>query len=85
MIDWLSRRRVLVWLAALGLAGSGAVVAARLPSGIYPEVEFPRILVVARHGGAPAEVYVTSITRPLEQALTAVPSHTTAAWCRSSA
>jgi CzcA family heavy metal efflux pump len=43
-----------------------------MPSGIYPEVEFPRILVVARQGGAPAEVYVTSITRPLEQALTAV-------------
>ena len=53
MIDWLTRRRVLVWLLAIGLAASGALVATRLPSGIYPEVEFPRIVVVARGGDAP--------------------------------
>src|SRR5450755_3208156 len=39
-------------------------------SGIYPEVEFPRIVVVARSGGAPPDVFLTSVTRPLEQALT---------------
>jgi CzcA family heavy metal efflux pump len=72
MIDWLSRRRVLVWLAALGLAGSGAVVAARLPSGIYPEVEFPRIVVVARGGDAPPAVTQVTLTRPLETALATV-------------
>ena len=43
-----------------------------MPSGIYPEVEFPRIVVVARLGGAPADVFLTTVTRPLEQALTAV-------------
>src|SRR4051812_4524473 len=43
-----------------------------MPSGIYPEVEFPRIVVVARVGGAPADVYLTNMTRPLEQALTSV-------------
>ena len=41
MTDWLARRRALVWLLAIGLAATGAVVATRLPSGIYPEVEFP--------------------------------------------
>src|SRR5262249_43251964 len=41
-------------------------------SGIYPEVEFPRIVVVARTGGAPPDVYITKITRPLEQQLTTV-------------
>jgi CzcA family heavy metal efflux pump len=61
-----------VWLTTIVLVALGVACAAAMPSGIYPEVEFPRILVVARHGGAPAEVYVTSITRPLEQALTAV-------------
>jgi CzcA family heavy metal efflux pump len=68
----LRRHAAVVWLATAMLAALGIACAAAMPSGIYPEVEFPRILVVARLGGAPAEVYLTSITRPLEQALTAV-------------
>ncbi len=42
------RGAALVWVVALGLAGSGALLATRMPSGIYPEIEFPRIVVVAR-------------------------------------
>jgi CzcA family heavy metal efflux pump len=33
-------------------------------------VEFPRIVVVARAGGAPPDLFITTVTRPLEQALT---------------
>src|SRR3954467_14756272 len=72
MIDWLSRRRARRWLAALGLAAGGAVIASGLPSGIYPEVEFPRIVVVARGGAAPPEVTQATLTRPLENALATV-------------
>src|SRR6185436_5801761 len=42
------------------------------PSSIYPEVEFPRIVVVARGGDAPPDVFLTTVTRPLEQQLTTV-------------
>src|SRR5262252_9946316 len=72
MTDWLSRRRALVWLVAVGLAAAGAVIATRLPSGIYPEVEFPRIVVVARGGDAPPDVTQVSLTRPLEAGLATV-------------
>ena len=72
MTGWLTRHRVLVWLVTVGLAGSGAILAARLPSGIYPEVEFPRIVVVAREGDAPPAVTQVSLTRPLETALATV-------------
>jgi CzcA family heavy metal efflux pump len=68
----LRRRASVVWLATLVLVTLGVVSAANLPSGIYPEVEFPRIVVVARVGGAPADVYLTSVTRPLEQGLSSV-------------
>jgi CzcA family heavy metal efflux pump len=68
----LRRRAAVVWLATLALVVLGVASAAKMPSGIYPEVEFPRIVVVARVGGAPADVYLTSVTRPLEQALTSV-------------
>ncbi len=71
-LELLARRRVLVWFVALALALGGAVAARRLPSGVYPEVEFPRILVVARAGDAPPDVTQVSLSRPLEAALATV-------------
>jgi CzcA family heavy metal efflux pump len=65
-------RRAAVWLSALALAVSGALVARSLPSGMYPEVEFPRIVVVARASDAPPEVAQLTLTRPLEVALATV-------------
>ncbi|MFT3837039.1 MAG: efflux RND transporter permease subunit [Myxococcaceae bacterium] len=65
-------RAPLVWLTALGLAALGAWNAHQLPSGIYPEVEFPRIVVVARAGDAPPDVTQVALTRPLETALATV-------------
>jgi CzcA family heavy metal efflux pump len=72
VIGGIWRRRTLVWVAALGLAVSGAFVARRLPSGVYPEVEFPRIVVVARGGDAPPDVTQVELARPLETALATV-------------
>jgi CzcA family heavy metal efflux pump len=72
MMDWLSTRRALVWVVALGLSGSGAFLATRMPSGIYPEIEFPRIVVVAKGGDAPPELTQVTLSRPLETALATV-------------
>ena len=69
---FLRRYSAVAWLATAVLVALGVACALTMPSGIYPEVEFPRILVVARLGGAPADVYLTTVTRPLEQALTTV-------------
>ncbi len=68
----LRRHAVVVWLATTVLVALGVASALAMPSGIYPEVEFPRIVVVARVGGSPADVYLSNVTRPLEEALTAV-------------
>src|SRR5258708_18932723 len=59
-------------MATLVLVLLGVGSAVEMPSGIYPEVEFPRIVVVARSGGAPPDVFLTTVTRPLEQSLTSV-------------
>ena len=66
-------RHAKVLVAALLVAALGGVFAARsLASGIYPEVDFPRIVVVARGGDDPADVFETQVTRPLEQSLVTV-------------
>ena len=72
MMAWLTTRRALVWVTAVGLAMSGALLTTRMPSGIYPEIEFPRIVIVARGGDAPPELTQVTIGRPLETALATV-------------
>jgi CzcA family heavy metal efflux pump len=72
LLNLFRRHTATVWLSTLVLVALGVASALGMPSGIYPEVEFPRIVVVARTGGAPADVYLTTVTRPLEQSLTTV-------------
>ena len=69
---WSIRHRAFV-LAALFVSVVGGIAAAStLASAIYPEVDFPRIVVVARGGDSPPDVFLTSVARPLEQALVTV-------------
>ncbi|MBK9032419.1 MAG: efflux RND transporter periplasmic adaptor subunit [Myxococcales bacterium] len=72
-VAWLERRASLVWLVALGCAALGAAAMLTLPSGIYPEMEFPRVVVVARIGQVPPALVETSVTRPIEEAVAVVP------------
>jgi CzcA family heavy metal efflux pump len=72
LLAWAASHAALVWLGALVLTAGGAIVALRLPSSIYPEVEFPRIVVVARSGDLPPDVAQMVLARPLENALTTV-------------
>ena len=71
LLRLLRRYAVTVWLVTAVLVVLGLICAYEMPSGIYPEIEFPRVVVVARSGGSPPEVFQTQVTRPLEQALTA--------------
>ncbi|MES1176436.1 MAG: efflux RND transporter permease subunit [Myxococcales bacterium] len=65
----LRRRVAVVWLSTALLVVLGVACAYGMPSGIYPEIEFPRVVVVARSGGATPDVFLTQVTRPLEQTL----------------
>ena len=69
----LTRHRTFVVTLGVVILISGAVSLTRLGSGIYPEVEFPRIVVVARAGDLTPALMQTSIARPLETALASVP------------
>ena len=69
---FLRRHEAVVWLATAVLVALGIASARAMPSAIYPEVEFPRVVVVARTGGAPPDVFLTTVTRPLEQTFTTV-------------
>lgn len=69
---WLARHAAGVALAvALGVLGGAAAYRA-LPRGLYPELAFPRVIVVANLPDATAELVLRNVTRPLEEALAPV-------------
>ncbi len=72
LFELLKQRIAAVWLVTGVLTVLGLSSAFSMPSSIYPEVEFSRIVVVARGGDDPADVFLASVTRPLEQTLTTV-------------
>jgi CzcA family heavy metal efflux pump len=62
-----------VLLLTLMLAVAGAVAYLHLASSIYPPLEFPRIVAIARSGSTPAREMTLTVARPLEQAIMEVP------------
>ncbi|MEO8552946.1 MAG: efflux RND transporter permease subunit, partial [Kofleriaceae bacterium] len=73
IVRWLRGNAAVVWVAMLALAVAGAHAITVLPSGIYPEMTFPRVIVVAHAGQLAPELVEAQITRPLEEALVVVP------------
>src|SRR5690349_11664229 len=59
-------RAIVFGVIFLTLAGLYSITA--LPSGIYPEVEFPRIAIVAQSGDLSPRIMLIAVTRPLEEA-----------------
>jgi CzcA family heavy metal efflux pump len=68
------RRLVLLVVGLLSLAGIWAGF--RLPSAIYPELNFSRIKIVAQGSSLGARQVVFSVTRPLEEVVSIVPGVT---------
>lgn len=72
MYDFLERNRTVILAATLLVLAAGLFALPRLASGIYPEVEFPRISVVVRLGEDPPEILQATAVRPVEEALATV-------------
>ena len=56
----------------LVLVACGAYLATTIPVAVFPEVDFPRILVGVDNGVAPIDQMQVTVTRPLEEALNSV-------------
>ncbi len=76
LFDILSRQRRVVYLVVGVLSVAGIWAALRLPSAIYPELQFSRITIVAEGSTLGARQIVFSVTRPLEEAVSIVPGVT---------
>ena len=76
LFDVLSRQQRVVYLLVALLSAAGIWSALRLPSAIYPELNFSRVTIVAQGSTLGARQVVFSITRPIEEAVSIVPGVT---------
>jgi len=60
----------------LSFALAGAVFTFRLPIAIFPQTDFPRIVILVDNGIAPVDVQMLTVTRPIEEAVRIVPGIT---------
>lgn len=60
-------------LVALAMALAGIVAALSLPIGLFPQVSFPRVVVDLDSGSRPADQTALTVTRPVEEAIRAIP------------
>jgi CzcA family heavy metal efflux pump len=70
---WFSRfSKPLIFLIA-ALAVMGAYLAFTIPVSVFPEVDFPRIIIGVDNGVMPIDQMLVTITRPVEDAVNSVP------------
>jgi CzcA family heavy metal efflux pump len=48
---------------------AGAYAALHMPSAVFPETDFPRVVILVQNGVMPADEMMASITRPIEEAM----------------
>jgi CzcA family heavy metal efflux pump len=64
--------RAIVVIVAL-LCAAGLYAAWQLPIAVFPQTDFPRIVIIVDNGEAPAAQTLVSVTRPIEEAMNGIP------------
>jgi CzcA family heavy metal efflux pump len=63
-------------LVVVSFALAGLLFTFKIPISIFPQTDFPRIIILVDNGIAPVDVQMLTVTRPIEQAIRLVPGIT---------
>src|ERR1700681_2583283 len=69
---WTARHGKPIIFVILTIVAAGAYPALTIPVAVFPEVDFPRIVVGVDNGVAPIDQMQVTVTRPIEEALNSV-------------
>jgi CzcA family heavy metal efflux pump len=72
-VDAHGRALILIFMS---FALAGLVFLFRLPIALFPQTDFPRIIILVDNGIAPVDVQMLTVTRPVEEAIRSVPGIT---------
>src|SRR5690349_17940949 len=68
-----ARQSRAIVVIVLLLCAAGIYAAWQLPIAVFPETDFPRIVIIIDNGEAPASQTLVSVTRPIEEAMNGIP------------
>jgi CzcA family heavy metal efflux pump len=69
----ISEQKRAVVVMVLLLCAAGFYAAWQLPTAIFPNTDFPRIVITVENGEVPADQMLVSVTRPIEEAMNGIP------------
>jgi CzcA family heavy metal efflux pump len=71
------RNRLAIAFIAVALCLAGVYSALRTPSSVFPQTNFPRVVILVDNGVMPADEMMATITRPIEEAMKDIPGSLT--------
>jgi CzcA family heavy metal efflux pump len=74
---WLSRATKTIFFFLIVLTFAGIYAAMQVPISVFPDTNFPRIVIGVDNGVMPVEQMQVTITKPIEDAINSVPGITT--------
>ena len=70
---WLSRNKATILFVTIVLSIAGIYSAFSIPISVFPETDFPRVVIGVDNGVMPVEQMQVTITKPIEDAVNSVP------------
>jgi len=67
------RHRLAIAFVSVALCLGGIYAALHLPSSVFPQTNFPRVVIMVDNGVMPADEMMATVTRPIEEALKDIP------------
>ncbi len=67
------RHSLSITFIVFALCGAGVYAALHMPSALFPQTEFPRVIIMVENGVMPADEMMAAITRPIEEAMKQIP------------
>ncbi len=70
---WLVRYKSAIFFFLVALSVVGTYTATRVPIAVFPETNFPRVVIGVDNGVMPVEQMQVTVTKPIEDAINSVP------------
>jgi CzcA family heavy metal efflux pump len=71
------RHSLAITFISVALCLAGVYAAFKLPSSVFPQTNFPRVVILVDNGVMPADEMMATITRPIEEAMKDIPGAVT--------
>jgi len=71
------RHRLAITFITVVLCLAGVLAALRMPSSVFPQTDFPRVVILVDNGVMPADEMMAAITRPIEEVMKDIPGAVT--------